>query len=507
MTQPGSMLSLTSISKSYVGVKALTNVSLKVAPGEIVAVVGENGAGKSTLLKVLAGITTPDSGTITLDGVDYAGFSVRDSIKLGIGLIHQELNLAGELSVAENIFLGRQPEFGPRWLPFTDRQKMLAQAKGLQERIGLEVSLHRKVKSLSVGQRQQVEIAKALSQDARILVFDEPTSSLSFSEVERLLALVEQLRDRQVAIVYVTHHLHEVIRLASRVAVLRDGHLVGTIDGDQINKEKMISLMVGRDVTSFFQPKAHKVNYDQPALEVKSLTYQSSKKPVNFRLHRGEILGVAGLVGAGRTELARVLFGIDRSLEGEIRIHDRKVTIRSPVDAINQGMALVPEDRQLQGLLLSKSVRTNITLSALRQIAKLEWIDRKEERQISQKMMKDLSIRASSPEQSVKFLSGGNQQKVVLAKWLVTKPEILLLDEPTRGVDVGAKSEIYTLISSLAEMGMAILMISSEMEEVVGISDRVLVMREGEVVGELAKEQINEETILALAIDHQRNCN
>ncbi|MEO2047620.1 MAG: sugar ABC transporter ATP-binding protein [Pirellulales bacterium] len=495
-----SLLHLKSISKSFPGVRALENVSIQLEVGQIVAIVGENGAGKSTLLKILGGILTPDQGQVILDDLPRWLTSAGDAIKLDIHLIHQELNLAGNLDVAENIFLGRQPYRGPSWFPLSNRREMISRAADLLEMVGLHVSPRALVERLSVGQQQLIEIAKALSTQSRILVFDEPTSSLSLSETNRLLGLIEHLRDQGVAILYVTHRLGEVERLANRVEVLRDGRHVGTLTGNSITRPKMISLMVGRKLEKFFRKSQHQVEKGKSVLDVRRLEYEGASAPIDFHIQPGEIVGFAGLVGAGRTELARALFGIEPTSAGEIRIDDQVVDIRSPVDAVAAGMGLVPEDRQQQGLVLPLPVRNNISLTILGHLGRLGLLNRAAEIEVASQLAQKLSVHATSLEQQTLQLSGGNQQKVVLAKWLATQPKLLILDEPTRGIDVGAKSEIYKLIFQLAESGMGVMMISSEMEEIVGISDRVIVLHEGRIAGELMGDQINEEKILALAV-------
>jgi ribose transport system ATP-binding protein len=500
MVATSSLLELRSISKFFPGVRALADVSLSLSRGEILAIVGENGAGKSTLLKILGGILQPDQGEIMVDGAPRQLRSVRDADRLGIRLIHQELNLAGDLSVAENVFLGRQPSRGPRWLPLTNPRTMQQECRKLLNIVGLKISPRTRLSRLSIGQRQLVEIAKALSADARILVFDEPTSSLSLEETNRLLALVERLRDQGVAIIYVTHRLGEVVRLADRAAVLRDGKHVGTLSRDELNHDRIVQLMVGRDVQQFYQRAPHTVREGQPALDVRELCVSAASDPLSFSIRPGEIVGFAGLVGAGRTELACSLFGIERSFGGEVFVEGRQVRIRSPIDALEAGIALVPEDRKTCGLLLQMPVGFNVALAALPRLGPAGWYNRRAEWRLACHYRDQLAIRSADPRRLVNLLSGGNQQKVVLAKWLAMSPKVLILDEPTRGVDVGAKSEIYRLVCELAAGGMAVMMISSEMEEIVGVSDRVIVMREGRIAGELAGKAIDESNVLTLAL-------
>lgn len=494
------LLRLQAIAKRFPGVRALHDVNLEVNRGEIVAIVGENGAGKSTLLKVLGGIHRPDEGEIFIDGERQRFDGVRDSMQCGIALIHQELNLADNVSIGENIFLGRYPSRGPRWLPLTDRASLYQRATELLQMVGLRVPPRTLVRRLSIGQQQLVEIAKALSAEARILVFDEPTSSLTLTETERLLALVEQLREQGTAILYVTHRLGEVTRLADRAIVLRDGQHVGTLRGEEITEPRLISLMVGRDLESLLHQRSCHAKPGTPALEVHDLQYDNAPGPISFHIQPGEIVGFAGIVGAGRSELAKALFGVDRQRGGKIRVHGQVTRIRTARDAIRARIALVPEDRKLLGLILPMAIRVNISLASLPQASWWGWLNRSDERRLSRELMQQLAIRAKHSEQRVLELSGGNQQKVALAKWLALAPSVLILDEPTRGVDIGAKQEIYRLVRQAAERGMGILMISSEMEEIVGVADRVLVMREGRIAGELRGEEIHEQNVLRLAL-------
>lgn len=494
------LLELRSISKNFPGVRALREVSLTLNAGDILAVVGENGAGKSTLLKILGGLLQPDEGEIWVDHERRHLSGAYDANVLGIQLIHQELNLANDLSVGENIFLGRQPRRGPRWLAMTDRRTLSARTAAVLRIVGLDVSSRAIVGRLSIGQRQLVEIAKALSADARILVFDEPTSSLSLNETNRLLSLVERLRDQGVAIIYVTHRLNEAARLADRVAILRDGQRVGMLAGSDITPANMMKLMVGREIAQFYFRSNRATPNGQPLLEVRDLRCATAKYPVSFSIRPGEIVGFAGLVGAGRTELARALFGIEPARHGDIRINGRRVSIRSPIDAMAAGLALVPEDRKALGLLAQMSIRFNVALATLPRLGRYGWYNRVAEAKLAERFQQTLDIRTPSLRRIGALLSGGNQQKVVLAKWLATRPKVFILDEPTRGIDIKAKSEIYRLIFDLAAGGMAVVMISSEMDEIVGVADRVIVMRERSIVGELVGDQITESAVMALAL-------
>ncbi|MCA9013954.1 MAG: sugar ABC transporter ATP-binding protein [Planctomycetaceae bacterium] len=489
------LLEVQKITKQFPGVKALSQVSLTLHHGEVLAVIGENGAGKSTLMKILAGVQRPDSGNLLIDGVAISNSSVEKSLEYGIALIHQELNLCENLDIAANIFLGREPNSGG---VIRQRQTYLESEK-LLKRVGLNISPDTLVGNLTVGQQQMVEIAKALSINARILIMDEPTSSLSLHESEALFSVIRELKAQGVSIIYISHRLGEVNDLADRVVVLRDGENAGDLDRDSISHDRMVQMMVGRNISQFFTHTPHKPG--EVVLQVKNLrTPANPTHPINFALRKNEIVGISGLVGAGRTELMQVLFGIDAPQGGAIFINGRETRIHSPRDAINAGLALVPEDRKLQGLILEMAVRENMSLASLSRDQKLlGMINFSKERDISEEMIAAMKIKTPSDRQIVQFLSGGNQQKVVLGKWLAMKPGVLLLDEPTRGVDVGAKEEIYTLMNELAATGMAVLFVSSDLEEIRGISDRVLVMHEGRLTGELSRDELSEEAIMQLA--------
>ena len=498
------LLQVRSVSKCFPGVLALENVSLTLAHGEVLAVVGENGAGKSTLMKILAGVQQPDSGEILLEGQAVEIDSVRDAQQLGIALIHQELNLADNLTVAANIFLGREPRCG--W--FIGQRKTETSSTSVLQQVGLEVSPRTLVSMLSLGKQQLVEIAKELSAEARVLIMDEPTSSLSQHESDALFRVIKGLRARGVSVIYISHRLSEVKELADRVVVLRDGKNAGELTGDEITHDNMVRLMVGRN---FEIPRYdRKEQSEKIALEVRALrTMAHPRHELSFSIRVGEIVGVAGLVGAGRTEMLQVLFGIERALGGEILIGGAAQHIASPRDAIAAGLALVPEDRKQQGVILEMAVRENLSLASLRRDARAGFLDLSRESAIADEMIAKLGVKTPSQRQLVQFLSGGNQQKVVLGKWLALKPRVLLLDEPTRGIDVGAKQEIYKLMEQLAADGVAILFVSSEMEEILRMSDRALVMHEGRITGELNRGELSEETVMRLATGRKtaRNMN
>ncbi|MBL9174141.1 MAG: sugar ABC transporter ATP-binding protein [Verrucomicrobiales bacterium] len=494
MTAP--VLQAEGLTKSYPGVRALRGVGLSVQSGEVLAVIGENGAGKSTLMKILAGVQPPDSGEIRISGAPVRLRSVQEAQALGIALIHQELNLAENLDVADNLFLGRERlRHG-----LIDTRRQHAEARQHLAKVGLDVEPSVPVGTLSLGQRQLVEIAKALSVDARVVIFDEPTSSLSSGEAANLFRVIRDLRSRGVAVIYISHRLGEVKELADRVVVLRDGENAGELPRDEIHHAAMVRLMVGRDLTQFY---AHQpLSPGRPMLEVDGLrTAANPRHPLQFRVHAGEIVGVAGLVGAGRTEMLEALFGVTPALGGVVRVDGVESRPESPQDAIRAGLALVPEDRKRQGVILEMAVRENVSLAALRRDSPRGFLNRLWENSLAAETIRNLRVKTPSPLQSVQFLSGGNQQKVVLGKWLALKPKVLLMDEPTRGIDVGAKHEIYRLMEDLAREGVAILFVSSELEEVLGLSDRVLVLHEGRITGELPRSALNEEAVLHLATD------
>jgi ribose transport system ATP-binding protein len=489
------LLQARSIDKRFPGVRALHQVDLQLERGEVLALIGENGAGKSTLMKILAGIQSPDAGAIHLDGQEVQIDSPRRAADLGIALIHQELYLCDNLSVGANIYLGREPL--KRGL--IDRDKIETGARSALAQIGLDIAPDTPLSQLPIGHQQLVEIAKALSTQARVLIMDEPTSSLTGEESIALFAVIDKLRAQGISIIYISHRLTEVGQLADRVSVLRDGENVGELARDEIDRNRMVSLMVGRDIAQYYARAAHK--RDGIALEAKDLVVPTwPQHPLSFSLHYGEIVGIAGLVGAGRSELLQVLFGLVAALSGQLLVAGEPLILHSPLDAIRAGLALVPEDRKAQGLILEMSLRHNVSLPGLshhrRRFALIDFV---QEAEAAQTAIEQLSIRTPHADQIAQLLSGGNQQKIVLGKWLALAPRILLLDEPTRGVDVGAKEEIYRLMEKLAADGVAILFASSEMEEVLGMSDRVLVMHEGRISGQLERRDLSEESIMHLA--------
>lgn len=490
-----SLLRAEGISKAFPGVQALDRVTLEIFPGEIHGLVGENGAGKSTLIRILAGAIPRDAGRIFWQGQSVEIADPRHARRLGIAVIHQELSLLPNLTVAQNLLLGREPR--TRW-GVLDRRAMEQQAWRILHELGLDLDPQAPVGSLPFAQRQMLEIARALSENARLLIMDEPTSALSDREIHRLFELLRDLKARGVAVLFISHRLEEIFQIADRITILRDGHHIGTFPITEVTPSAVVRMMVGREMSEMFVKTA--TAGTEAILEVRDLTREGVFYGVSFEIRRGEIVGLAGLVGAGRTEVARALFGLDPVDRGEIRIEGKAVRIRSPLDAIRLGMALIPEDRKAQALFLSMALRSNITIAALPRIAPLGLLSGRRLDAASQPCIRHLDIRPPRPGIPVRHLSGGNQQKAVIARWLLLQPRILIMDEPTRGIDVAAKAEIHALMDRLAREGKAILMISSELPEILGISDRILVMREGRIVGELKREEATADRVLALAM-------
>ena len=488
------ILELQKISKSFSGVEVLHEVAFSLRPGEVHALLGENGAGKSTLVKIITGVHQPDHGEILLNGVPVHFNDTRESRKAGIAAIYQELSLFPDLDVAENIFVGRQPvTAGGR----IDWKKLYKEAEQLLSSLGVHLDMKQKARSLSIAQQQMVEIARAISINARILIMDEPTSSLTLNEVAELFRLVHRLREDGTAIIFISHRLEELFEIADRVTVFRDGSYIDTRSMQDITRDELIRLMVGRTISKLF-PKQDTEAGDV-ILQVENLSRTGAFENISFDLHKGEILGMAGLVGAGRTNVARAIFGVEPPTSGRILIEGRKVMITSSRKAKELGLAYVPEDRQLHGLIPAMSITSNISLTMLENYAWRGWLRDEVERKAAYAGARQMEVRASHIWQNARELSGGNQQKVVLAKWLSTKPRILILDEPTRGIDVGAKAAVHALMSKLATEGMAILMISSELPEVLGMSDRVIVMREGRMTGHFTRAEATQEKIISAA--------
>ncbi|MBF9015995.1 MULTISPECIES: sugar ABC transporter ATP-binding protein [unclassified Oceanispirochaeta] len=487
------ILETRNISKGFPGVQALKNVGFSLHKGEVHALIGENGAGKSTLIKILTGAHQPDGGEIILEGEKLSDMNPHQAMSCGISAIYQEFNLIPYLTVAENMYFGR--EFTKSC--FLDMEKMNKSASEIFASMGVDIDPGTQVSELSVAYKQLVEIAKAVSQNSRILIFDEPTAALTNSETENLFKLIKKLQNEGVSIIYISHRLEELQIIADRITVLRDGQYIDTVNIKDIDRAGLISLMVGRDLGVDF-PKPPESTGDT-VLEVRNMNTRGFLKDINFKLKKGEILGFGGLVGAGRTEIARALFGLDRLESGEILLNGSKVTNKNPGAAIANGIGLIPEDRKDQGVLLNLSIRENIGYTFIQKISDGIFINRRKEKKLVDDFTKRLAIKCSSVEQRVSNLSGGNQQKVVLAKWLAGDCDVLIFDEPTRGIDVGAKQEIYNLIRELAESGKGIILISSEMPELIGMSERIIVMHEGVIEGELTSEDVTQEKILDLA--------
>jgi ribose transport system ATP-binding protein len=491
-------LRLVGVRKSYPGVLALSGFDLDVHRGEVIGLVGENGAGKSTLMKILGGVVSPDSGSIEIDGVPYAGLSVGGSIRAGIAFVHQELNLFDNLDVAANVYIGRETrKYG--FLNIVDTEKQRAAVAPLLKRLGASFSPDTPVAKLSLAQRQLVEIAKALSYDARLVILDEPTSSLPIAETEKLLEVIKSLKAEGIAVIFISHRLHEVERASDRVIVLRDGVLVGKLERSQVSHQSLVRMMIGRDLkVAYSAPKGGRGDVVLAANGIR--TKANPSQAVSLTLHRGEILGLAGLVGSGRTELARALFGIDPFFGGSIELEGKPVTISGTGDATAHRIFLVPEDRKAEGILLDLPVAQNISLPNLSAYASSGIVSGTRETEQAERSKIDLDIRTPNVAVRTGSLSGGNQQKVALAKWLAMHPKVIILDEPTRGIDVGAKAEIYRLMRGLADAGVGVLMISSDMEEVIGVSDRIAVMHEGRISGVLQRAEFSEENVLLLAV-------
>ncbi len=489
------ILTMKGIDKSFPGVHALDHVDLEIRRGEVHALMGENGAGKSTLMKVLTGIYSKDSGTITYEGREVEFHSPKEAQDAGIVIVHQELNMMGHLTVAQNIFIGREPRSGL----FIKDAAMNAEARKLFKQLNIEIDPKETMSNLTVAKQQMCEIAKAISHEAKIIIFDEPTAALTDTEIEQLFVIIRDLRAKGYGIVYISHRMDEIKKITDRVSVMRDGQYIGTLITEDCTKEDIINMMVGRVI--YEEPKTHSmVAPDAPVvLKVEHLNAGRMVQDVSFELRKGEILGFAGLVGAGRTETARALFGADPKQGGDIYINGQKVEIHSPKDAVKAGISYLSEDRKRFGVVLKKSITENSTLATLQEYTKGAFIDKAKEEKVTQKYVDALRTKTPGIDQLVMNLSGGNQQKVVIAKWLVNDSQIMIFDEPTRGIDVGAKQEIYELMNQLAQQGKAIIMISSEMVEILRMSDRIVVMCEGRKTGELDIAEATQEKIMNLA--------
>lgn len=495
MIQKETVLEMTGLSKEFPGVKALDGVDLEVRKGEVHVLMGENGAGKSTLMKILAGVYAADAGSIRLEGEEVRFASPLEAIRRGITLIYQELSVAPNLTVAENIFMGS--ELTRRGM--VDRPAMAERSAAVLKKLGASFPPEKRAGLLSIAEQQQIEIARALNHRSRILIMDEPTAALSDRETDRLFEVVAGLRDQGISIIYISHRMNEVARIADRVSVLRDGRQIGTLEREEIDSARIVAMMVGRPLEDFYKHRAGTA-VRRGTFRAEDFSDGRLVEGASFQVGAGEILGMAGLVGAGRSELARMIFGADPRRSGRLYLEGKEIKLNSPGEAIRRGIGYVPEDRKSQGLFLDMSVGDNIGMNVLPRLSRKGVLPRGTCARFSGESVKNLNIKASSGAARVLSLSGGNQQKVLLARWLAIRPRVLILDEPTRGVDVGAKSEIYKIIGELAAQGVAVIFISSELPEVVGIAQRVLVMREGRIVGEIAeKERITQETIISYA--------
>ncbi len=501
MSEP--YLLMRNISKSFPGVKALDDVQLDVYRGQVHTLLGENGAGKSTLVKILSGAHQPDSGSIVIDGNEMAFSSTREAEEAGISIIYQELNLIPQMTVAENIFLGREPKTR---LGLVDYKKMRADAAAELERLEVDISPNIPVRQLRIGQQQLVEIAKALSVHAQIFIMDEPTSALSDAEVEKLFKVIKHLQNSDVAIIYITHKIEEIFAISQKVTVLRDGKYIGTKNVSDSDSSMLINMMVGRDLGELFPKESVPVGEELLRVENLSVKHPTLEdrmllSNINLNLRRGEILGISGLMGAGRTELMMTLFGAPpgQITSGKIFLHAKETHVSTPVQAIRNKMALVTEDRKLFGLFLQLSVQMNISIASLKRAVKMWFLRRQLEANMVNKYIDQLRIKIPNLAAAAETLSGGNQQKVILAKWMLTQPEILLLDDPTRGIDVGTKAEIYQLMNQFASQGMGIILVSSELPEILAMSDRILVLSQGQITGEFSREEADEQKIMAAA--------
>jgi ribose transport system ATP-binding protein len=489
------VLEMRNVTKRFPGVLALDDVSLTLRPGEVHCLVGENGAGKSTLMKILAGAQSADHGIILIGGEEVHIHSPHHAQQLGVSMIYQEFNLSPFLSVAENIFLGREPRLGKS--PFIHWKKMHADARAILDRIQIKLDVRRPVNELSIAQQQMVEIAKALSFNSKIIVMDEPSATLTDHELRALFKLILELKRQGIGLIYISHRLEEIFEIGDRCTVMRDGQYIDTKPVAELTREVIIRMMVGRELKDEFPRETFELGPER--LRVEGLSRAGAFEDVSFTVHQGELVGLTGLVGAGRTEVARTIFGADRLTSGNIFLDGLAITVKSPQDAIRQGIGLLTEDRKSQGLVLGMTVRENTTLANLRALLRGPFIRQRQEHAVARQYVDDLRIRTPSVDQIVQNLSGGNQQKVVLAKWLFTQSKVLIFDEPTRGIDVGAKFEIYKLMHTLVRQGVVVLMISSELPEVLGMCSRILVMHEGRLAGQLMREEATQEKIMRLA--------
>lgn len=503
-SNPQNILQVQNLSKSFLGVKALDNIQFDLQRGEVHALMGENGAGKSTFMKILMGLLTPDSGEIIFEGETLKSSNVYENLRKGISMIHQEILVVPELTVAQNIFLGREINYR-NWL----NDKVTNQkAQELLDLIGVDINAQTKIKTLSIAEMQMVEIAKAISNNAKVIIMDEPTSALSDKEVAMLFKIIKDLKAKGVAIIYISHKMDEIYQITDRITVLRDGKYIATKSTNELDKNALIALMVGREIDGVRAEFRFHENHSRigdseshsTILSVQNLSTKGKFKDINFEVHAGEVLGIAGLMGAGRTEIARAIFGLDKYDSGEITLKGNKIEIKSPEEAIKNGIGYVSEDRKALGFIPALSIKENISLSSLANFSKFWFVNSTNENEATTQLSNDLKIKSTSINQKVMTLSGGNQQKVVIGKVLLTSPSLIILDEPTRGIDVGAKFEIYKLINQLTEKGIAVIMISSELPEVLGMSDRILVLSKGKQTALLSKQEATQEKIMQYAV-------
>ena len=500
MSAKNPMLKMVNVSKSFPGVKALDNVNVTAFGGEVTALMGENGAGKSTLMKILSGVYQKDQGQVFVEGKEVKIKGIKDAERHGITIIHQELSVIPNLTIAENIFLGNEKY--NRFTGKINKSLLIERSKMFLEQIGCNLDPNMLVEDINVGERQMIEIAKALTKNAKIIIMDEPTTALTDVETKKLFEVIDNLKKKGIAIIYISHRMEEIFTICDRVEVLRDGKYAGEAKISDIDNDKLIAMMVGRKIEDQFPYR--KIELGSTILHVNDLSYKDIVKNASLEVKAGEILGVAGLMGSGRTELAKIIFGEYRKTSGEIFLEGNKVNIKCSKDAIENGICYLSEDRKKEGCILGMSVADNMTLCNLRKYErKNKSINRKEEQKDVEDYIKKINIKTPNSEQLIKNLSGGNQQKVILAKWLLLSPKVLIIDEPTRGIDVGAKKEIYELLNELKSMGKAIIMISSDLPEVLGISDRIMVMSEGRISGEISREEATQEKIMKLAVGMQ----
>lgn len=496
LSNPKNILQVQNLSKSFVGVKALDNIQFELKEGEVHALMGENGAGKSTFMKILMGLLTPDSGEIIFEGEILKSSNVYENLKKGISMIHQEILVIPELTVAQNIFLGREINFR-NWL---NDKAINQKAQELLDLIGIEINAKTKIKSLSIAEKQMVEIAKAISNNAKVIIMDEPTSALSDKEVAMLFKIIKDLKAQSVAIIYISHKMDEIYEITDRITVLRDGKYIATKNTNELDKNALIALMVGREIDNLFPEKENFKGEKKAILSINDFSKKGKFEDINFEVHAGEVLGIAGLMGAGRTEIARAIFGLDKYDSGEIILNGNKIKIKSPKEAIENGIGYVSEDRKALGFIPAMSINENISLSSLANFSKAWFVNSTNELEATTQLSNDLKIKSTSINQKVMNLSGGNQQKVVVGKVLLANPDVVILDEPTRGIDVGAKFEIYKLINQLTDKGIAVIMISSELPEILGMSDRILVLSKGKQTAILSKEDATQEKIMHYAV-------